>query len=181
MNNLTRRRLLWGLPLATVIVAGGGFASMLSGLYKGSFDPHTIDIPVLNKPIPDFELQPIASYQNFNSLLLKQQQKPVLINFFASWCLPCVSEMPLLQALANHLSIWGIAYKDKTPSINQFLTNHSNPYHYLGQDSDGTIGINWGLSGVPESFLIMPQGIIKWHYAKPLDKTAITSLLQLLK
>ena len=87
--------------------------------------------------------------------------------------------MPILNQLSTRLSIWGIAYKDKNNTINQFLNRHENPYQYLGQDDEGMIGINWGISGVPESFLIIPGGIIRWHYAKPLNKTAVSSLLSL--
>lgn len=179
MKSITRRRLIWGLPLGATVLAGGGFATMLSSLKNGKFDPHKIELPNLNKPIPNFKLKPILSYKNFDSLLLKQQHKPVLINFFASWCLPCISEMPILNQLSTRLSIWGIAYKDKNNTIDQFLNRHENPYQYLGQDDEGIIGINWGISGVPESFLIIPGGIIRWHYAKPLDKTAVSSLLSL--
>lgn len=179
MKPLTRRRLLWGVPFGITILAGGGFATMLSSLRKGNFDPHKIELPTLNKTIPEFTLKPVISYTNFNSSLLKQQSKPILINFFASWCLPCISEMPILKHLSTQLSIWGIAYKDS--AIDQFLVRHDNPYQYLGQDHDGTVGIDWGVSGVPESFLIMPRGILRWHYAKPLDDMAVSSLLQLIK
>ncbi len=182
MNSLTRRRLLWGLPLGITVLAGGGFAKMLSSLRKGKFDPHKIDLPNLNKTIPNFTLEAVSSpYKNFNSSILKQQTKPVLINFFASWCLPCISEMPILKQLASQLSIWGIAYKDKINMIDLFLKHHGNPYQFLGQDNQGNIGIDWGISGIPENFLIIPGGIIRWHYAKPLDYTAISSLLSLVR
>lgn len=181
MNPITRRRLLLGIPLATAALAGGGFVSMLSGLRKGSFDPHAINIPIINRKIPDFSLTPLPNHTVFDSNQLASQQKPVLINFFASWCLPCVGEMPLLQELTRKISIWGIGYKDSANSIEQFLARHANPYTLLGMDQDGMVGINWGISGVPESFLVMPEGIIKWHYPKPLDKTALQVLLSLAK
>jgi len=112
---------------------------------------------------------------------LQRQTKPILINFFASWCIPCLTEMGVLQQLSSHINIWGIAYKDKPEAVSGFLERNGNPYQKIGQDTEGNIGIEWGLSGVPESFLIMPGGIIKWHYPKPLTVASTQTLLSLLQ
>lgn len=181
MQDITRRRLLWSIPFATAAVAGGGFLAMLSGLRKGNFDPREINTPILNKPIPSFTLADQPPSTGFNQQELQQQTKPVLINFFASWCIPCLTEMGVLQQLSNHIAIWGIAYKDKPDAVAGFLQRNGNPYQRIGQDPDGSVGIDWGLSGVPESFLIMPGGIIKWHYPKPLTTTSTQTLLSLVQ
>ncbi|MDI2089828.1 redoxin domain-containing protein [Commensalibacter oyaizuii] len=180
MQEITRRRLLWTVPFAGAAIAGGGFLSMLTGLKKGNFDPHEIKTPILNRPIPDFTLPNQPPSTGFDQTMLKQQNQPILINFFASWCIPCLSEMGVLQQLSSHLKIWGIAYKDKSQNIEGFLQRNGNPYQHIGQDSEGNVGIEWGISGVPESFLIMPGGIIKWHYPKPLTATSTQYLLSLL-
>lgn len=181
MKDITRRRLLWAIPFTTAAVAGGGFLAILSDLGKGKFDPREINTPVLNNPIPHFSLPDQAPSAGFGSQLLQRQTKPILINFFASWCLPCLSEMPLLRQLSAHIDIWGVAYKDRPANIEAFLKRNGNPYRYIGQDPDGTVGINWGISGVPESFLIVPGGIIKWHYPKPLNEFSIDTLLNIFK
>ncbi|EUK18428.1 DsbE family thiol:disulfide interchange protein [Commensalibacter papalotli (ex Servin-Garciduenas et al. 2014)] len=181
MQDITRRRLLWSLPFATAAVAGGGFLAMLSGIRKGNFDPKEINTPILNKPIPAFSLSAQPPSTGFNQQELQQQTEPVLINFFASWCIPCLTEMSMLQQLSSHISIWGIAYKDKQNSVSGFLKRNGNPYQRIGQDNNGNVGIEWGVSGVPESFLVMPGGIIKWHYPKPLTVNSTQTLLSLLK
>lgn len=181
MKDITRRRLLWSLPFGTALVAGGGFLAMLSGIRKGNFDPREINTPILNRPIPTFSLPAQPPSTGFTQQELQQQTKPVLINFFASWCIPCLTEMGVLQQLSSHIAIWGVAYKDKENAVTGFLERDGNPYQRIGQDKDGSVGIEWGLSGVPESFLVMPGGIIKWHYPKPLTVNSTQTLLSLLQ
>ncbi|MCP1230606.1 DsbE family thiol:disulfide interchange protein [Acetobacter indonesiensis] len=181
-ENLTRRRLMMGLPLAGAAVLGVGFWKMLAGMQRGSFNPHDINAPVLNRPVPEFTVPDQAPGQGFSAQDLRGLTKPVLVNFFASWCIPCLAEMPTLMSLKDDLTLWGIAYKDRPENAANFLKHSGNPFTRLGSDHDGRIGMEWGISGVPETFLVGPGGIIRWHTATPLDVDTIrTTLIPLLE
>ncbi|MBM9401806.1 redoxin domain-containing protein [Gluconacetobacter azotocaptans] len=173
----TRRRLLMAAPLVVAGAAGVGFWRMLSGMTQGSFDPHDIHVPVLDRPVPDFALPDQAPGQGFAAADLRALTRPVLVNFFASWCIPCVAEMPMLNALKDRLPIWGIAYKDKPDNAAGFVRRAGNPYARIAGDLPGLTAIDWGVSGVPESFLIGPGGIIRWHTAAPLGEDTIRDTL----
>ncbi|GBQ25118.1 redoxin domain-containing protein [Gluconacetobacter sacchari] len=178
--NPARRRLLMAAPLVVAGGAGVAFWRMLSGMRQGSFDPHDIHAPALDRPVPDFALPGLPPAQGFGAADLRALKAPVLVNFFASWCIPCVAEMPQLNALKDRLPIWGIAYKDKPAEAQGFVRRAGNPYARIASDLSGMTAIDWGVSGVPESFLIGPGGIIRWHSAAALDEaTARRTLLPL--
>lgn len=175
--SMTRRRLLMAAPLVVAGGAGAAFWRMLSGMRQGSFDPHDIHAPALNRPVPDFTLPDQQPGQGFGTTDLRALKVPVLVNFFASWCIPCVAEMPQLNALKARLPIWGIAYKDKPADALGFVRRAGNPYARIASDLAGMTAIDWGVSGVPESFLIGPGGVIRWHSAAALDDTTIQQTL----
>lgn len=89
--------------------------------------------------------------------------------------LPCGNAN--LMGLKDDLPMWGIAYKDRPENAAGFLKHSGNPFTRLGSDRDGRVGIDWGISGVPETFLIGPGGIIRWHSAAPLDVDTIRGTL----
>ena len=167
-RSLPRRRLLTLLPLAGSVAVGAGFWAMLAGMRGGSFDPHDIHAPVLNRPVPDFTLPDQAPGHGFSAADLRAATQPLLVNFFASWCIPCVIEAPILADLRARLPIWGIAYKDRPDDAAGFVTRTGGAYARLATDRSGLTAIDWGVSGVPESFLIRPGGSIAWHIAGPL-------------
>ncbi|MBC6444076.1 MAG: DsbE family thiol:disulfide interchange protein [Alphaproteobacteria bacterium GM202ARS2] len=108
-----------------------------------------------------------------------------VVNFFASWCLPCVAEHPHITALAEHypqvLRV-GIAYKDSPQDAQRWLDTHSNPYTFVALDPVGRNALQWGVSGVPETFLIDTQGRIRYHLRAPIDPVTLTeSLVPLLE
>ena len=90
------------------------------------------------------------------------------VNFFASWCAPCRIEAPVIDELSKILPVIGIAYKDKYSDTKQFLDNFGNPYIETGIDKSGKIAIEWGVYGVPETFLINKKGEIIYRHAGPL-------------
>lgn len=172
-------------PFGVVAAGGVAFWSMLTRMEQGRFDPHDIGNPMLGKPLPQFSFVPVAGGQGFSSadLIQAAHATPVLLNVFASWCIPCAQEAEALQALRDQgVVIWGAtalagAYKDKAEKTQAFLSQYGNPYARLGADPTGSAFIDLGLFGVPESFLIDKDGRIAWHVAGPIDERVIAGPL----
>ncbi len=180
-TDVNRRRLLLLAPLGLVALGGAAFYAMLERMEQGTFDPHAIGDPRVGKPLPKFDLPGVAPAQGFSSTDVQQAaaQQPVLLNFFASWCIPCVQEAAVLATLSQiGLSVWGIAYEDKASATNQFLNRYGNPYARIADDSHGRTAIDFGVYGVPESFLVDSKGIVRWHMAGPLNDDVVRGPLQ---
>ena len=168
------RRLFLAIPFGVAAIGGVSFYAMLQGMQTGDFDPRGIPSQLIDKKLPDFTLP------GFSSADVIAAKSPVVVNFFASWFVPCVEEAPMLLALKQAgVPIWGIAYKDKTPATDAFLTRQGNPYGKLARDAEGTVGIEWGITGVPETYLIDANGIVRWRFTGPLSKTAAEGLAKL--
>ena len=174
----TRRRLLTLAPLGLASAAGLGFWGMLSGMERGSFDPHDIHAPALDRQVPPFALPDQAPGRGFSSAELRAQDAPLLVNFFSSWCVPCVVEAPVIASLSRQLPVWGIAYKDRSDDTAGFVRRSGTAsYARLAADRTGFAAIDWGVSGVPESFLIRPGGSIAWHLPGPLTAEVVAAEL----
>ena len=175
-----RRRLLLLAPLGVAAVGGTAFWTMLSRMETGAFNPRGVPSPLIGKPVPDFALPAQApDGAGFASTDLRAAGRPVLVNFFASWCVPCVIEHPQLMALSREgLPIWGIAYKDKPDAAGGFLARHGNPFARVARDAPGQVAIDWGVYGVPESYLVDAQGLIRWRYAGPLTPEIVADQLR---
>lgn len=168
------RRVLLALPFGVAAVGGGAFYAMLRGMQSGTFDPRGVPSQLIDKPLPDFALT------GFGRAEILAARAPVVLNFFASWCEPCIQEVPQLLVLKQAgLNLWGIAYKDKLPATNAFLQRHGNPYGRIARDDAGTVGIEWGVTGVPETYLIDAAGIVRWRFTGPLSEAAATGLARL--
>jgi len=173
-----RRRPLLLLPAAVVVVAGIGFLELLQRAKEGRYDPHKVPNLLVGHPVPSFTTQPAPPGTGFSAADLRHPAQPVLINFFASWCAPCHAEAPLLMQLKNRgVAIWGIDYSDLKKALGGFLSADGNPFARLGADPNGAAAIAWGISGVPESFLVDRQGIIRWHLGGPLSPPVIANTL----
>ncbi len=111
---------------------------------------------MISKPLPALSLE---------GLKAEDLKGPAVVNFFASWCTPCRAEHSLLIELAeNDVPIYGIAYKDKKADMKRYLEDLGNPYTKIGADIKGRAFIDWGLTGVPESFVIDGEGRIRYHH-----------------
>jgi cytochrome c biogenesis protein CcmG, thiol:disulfide interchange protein DsbE len=173
-----RRRLLFGVPLAVAVLGGEGFYVLLRRMQAQKYDPHALPSPLIGKRPPVFSLPGIAGMQGFSNADIAAPPKPMLVNWFASWCAPCAQEAAMLgQLAAGGLSIWGIAYEDDAQSLQNFLSSNGNPYQRLAADADGTTAINWGVYGVPETYFIDRNGIVRWRYAGALTQDIVTSTL----
>jgi cytochrome c biogenesis protein CcmG/thiol:disulfide interchange protein DsbE len=165
------RRLLLLAPFGFAAAGGIAFYAMLERMQRGTFDPHDIGNPMLNKPMPAFDMPGFSS----KDVMAATQSKPLLLNFFASWCIPCAAEAPVVNAVAQGgMPVWGICYEDKPEKMQGFLDQYGNPYGKIAQDVHGRTAIDFGLYGVPESYLIDRAGIIRWHLAGPLTDEAVT-------
>lgn len=155
------RRLVSLLPFALLIALVVLFVSRLSDPA-----PHQeIRSVLLGKPAPAVQLTPLRNKPALRTEDL-HGPRPILVNFFASWCLPCRVEQPQLMRLSRTLQIpiYGIAWKDSPSNVAAFLQRYGNPYQRVGIDESGRTGINWGITGVPESFIITPQGRIAYRH-----------------
>ena len=174
---MTRRQALMLAPLGVAVAAGGGFYAMLRGMERGSFNPRATGDPLLNHPVPDFALPAQPPGAGFGSADLRAANGPVLVNFFASWCVPCLVEHPQLMTLGKELPIWGIAYKDTADRVDTLLGRDGNPYARVGRDAPGRVAIDFGITGVPETFLVS-AGLIRWHFPGPLTPEAVEDQLR---
>ncbi|MFC1664194.1 DsbE family thiol:disulfide interchange protein [Pseudomonadota bacterium] len=133
-----------------------------------SLNPREIPSPLIGKPVPEFDL-PAVQGRNLplSSKALKGEVS--LVNIFASWCVACVSEHPLLLKLQQQkrVPIHGINYKDQQKDAAQWLDKLGDPYTMTGADVNGRVGIDWGVYGVPETFVIDKQGRIAYKQIGP--------------
>ena len=179
------RRLLFVLPLIVLAVLVGIFSLGLNP----NRDPRAIDSPLIGKKIASFTAPAFAADQPgiADSDLLSGAYKGqvVAINFFASWCVPCRAEHPLLKRLSDEagIPVLGLAWKDKKDALQGFLDELGNPYARIGTDDNGRIGIvDFGITGVPETFIIDKQGIIRDRIGGPVSDDLIESqVLPLIK
>ncbi|MDB5369690.1 MAG: DsbE family thiol:disulfide interchange protein [Roseomonas sp.] len=170
MPGFNRRRALMLAPLGLALAAGGGFYAMLRGMGTGSYDPHGVPSVLVGRNAPPFTLPPLAAsnLEGFSDATLRDLPAPVLVNFWASWCVPCIVEHPQLMRLARDgVPVFGVNYKDKPADAATFLARHGNPFARLGRDEPGRVAIDWGVYGVPETYLLDRRGIVRWRWPGP--------------
>ena len=174
MDAITRRRLLMLTPLAFAAAAGGGFWGLLMRMQEGSYDPHTLPSMLVGKPLPAFALPGLPPSAGFSNLDVTAQGRPALVNFFASWCIPCIEEAPALMQLKNEcVPIWGIAYKDKPDATAAFLQQHGDPFVRVARDEPGRVAVDFGLYGVPETYVVDPGGTVRLRWAGGLSDAVV--------
>ena len=182
MTPLQRRAILLA-PLGVAAVGGAGFWVLLDRLREGTYDPHGVPSVLIGKPLPSFSLPGQPPGQGFSSADIVASGKPAVVNFFASWCVPCVEEAPTLDALQQQgVPLWGIAYKDKADATARFLDQYGNPYLRVARDEPGRVAIDFGVYGVPETYLVDRAGIVRWRWAGGLSDIVVKqSLAPMLK
>ena len=164
-------RWLYLVPVAIFAVVAGYFAV---GLTR---DPGTLPSALLDKPAPEFALPPLIP-EKPGLATADLKGKPVLVNVWASWCVPCRAEHPLLIRLAREVPIFGFNYKDKAEDAKRFLAELGDPYVRIGTDPSGRAGIDWGVYGVPETFVIDADGRIRHRHVGPLTERAIAETIR---
>jgi len=179
----TRKRGFPWLVLLPIVIFAGLAAIFTAQLMSGK-DPATIPSVMVGKKAPRFDAKPLPD--------LVQDGKPVpglssadlsghvtVVNVFASWCVPCRDEHPLLLRLAQDkdIRLVGLNYKDDPANALRFLGQFSNPFAAVGTDPTGRIGIDWGVYGVPETFVIAPDGTIAYKFIGPLNEQSLADTL----
>jgi len=158
------RRWLHLLPvgLFVIVVAALGW-----GLGR---DSSVLPSALVGKPAPDFVLPPIPGRDDHGFSRADLGGRPVLVNVWASWCVPCRAENPVLLRLvrAEGVTIHGVNYKDKAEDAREFLRTLGDPFTYIGRDADGRVGIEWGVYGVPETFVVDARGVIRYRHVGPM-------------
>ena len=172
------KRALFLLPLLIFLIVVGYFSVSL----RPGHDIHELPSAMIEKPAPAFDL---AGLDGDRKLALDGLMgHPFVVNFFASWCVPCRMEHPLLMRLSaqDHLPLYGIAYKDKPQDSTHLLAEFGDPYRQVGVDRDGRVGLDFGVYGVPETYVIDSAGRIRQRFVGPLTaETVNKQLLPLLK
>ena len=174
-----RRNLIVLLPLIAFLALAALFYFRL-----GSGDASRIPSALLGRPVPQTDLPPLEG--------LTRDGKPVpgltsaalngevtLVNVWASWCVPCHDEVPFLDQLAKdkRIRLAGINYKDQPDNARRFLNRYGNPFNAAGVDVSGRASIEWGVYGVPETFLVGRDGRIAYKLVGPISADILTRVL----
>jgi cytochrome c biogenesis protein CcmG, thiol:disulfide interchange protein DsbE len=169
------------LPLVFFVLLAALF---LIRLFAG--DASRIPSALIGKPAPNFNLPALEGLENAPGLTTEDLRRGhvSLVNIFASWCAPCRQEHPLLMAMARDeklkekgVEIYGLSYKDEAANALAFLQEGGNPFKRVGVDSAGRTAIDFGVYGVPETFVIKGDGTIAYKFIGPLTPSAIATVL----
>ena len=170
--------------IARLTMAPAAIFAVLAGLFfigLKSDDPSIVPSALVGKPVPQFELPPLEGLDlpGLKSADL-QGGKVSLVNIWASWCGPCRLEHPVLMELAkrNDIFVAGINYKDEPANARRFLSSLGVPYKAVGVDEKGRASIDWGVYGVPETFVVDGKGIIRFKWVGPISEEAARSRLE---
>lgn len=139
-----------------------------------TLNPREVPSPLIDKPAPGFTLAQLHAPEK--SVTLEDLRGQVwLLNVWASWCTPCLEEHPYFVELARtgEVPIFGLNYKDRREAALKWLARHGDPYRLIVQDGDGRVGIDYGVYGVPETFIIDRQGIIRYKHVGPVDREVL--------
>ncbi|WP_122861225.1 DsbE family thiol:disulfide interchange protein [Pseudomonas viridiflava] len=158
------RRWIMVLPLVVFL---GVAAVLFRGLY---LDPAEFPSSMIDKPFPDFTLREVQSERTLTRADLLG--KPALVNVWATWCIACRVEHPVLNRLAQQgVLIYGVNYKDTNADALKWLKDFHDPYRLNIRDDEGSLGLNLGVYGAPETFLIDAKGVIRHKYVGVIDDT----------
>lgn len=165
-------RLVFLLPVVTFL---GLVVAFSVSLHQ---DPSIVPSPLIGKPVPTFNLPPVQGHgPGLSSDDLKGTVS--LVNVFASWCVACREEHPLLMRLKTQaiVAIDGIDYKDKPEDAERWLDTMGDPYTRTGADLDGRVAINWGVYGVPETYVVDPEGRIAYKQIGPINERVLSETI----
>jgi cytochrome c biogenesis protein CcmG/thiol:disulfide interchange protein DsbE len=178
--NLRRRRIIVATPLVVFLALAALFLFRL-----GDGDPSTLPSALIGHPAPQTLLPPVAGLEHDGMPLpgldpAKFKGAVTIVNVWASWCVPCRDEAPMLMQLAqdNRIHLVGINYKDDAENARRFLGRFGNPYAAAGADQNGRAGIEWGVYGVPENFVVGRDGRIAYKLVGPITDGNYNTVLK---
>lgn len=157
---------------ARLLIPLGIFAALVALLGYGlTRDPDRVPSPLVGKPVPEFTVPRLAQPDARLSPADLEGQA-YLLNVWASWCIPCLEEHPVLMTAADELDVTvvGLNYKDKRADARQWLREHGDPFRLSGFDGQGKAGLGLGVTGVPETFLVDRSGVIRRKFVGPLSR-----------
>jgi cytochrome c biogenesis protein CcmG/thiol:disulfide interchange protein DsbE len=167
------KKLLFAVPLLLLVGLVAVFALTINR------DPSLVRSVLIDKPAPSFALPPVEGMDvpGFDTAALSGA--PTVVNVFASWCIPCRAEHPLLEALKAETGVrlFGINHSDAPENARAFLAELGNPYDAIGADRDRRVSIDWGVYGVPETFVVDGKGTITFKHVGPLTAEAVEAEL----
>jgi cytochrome c biogenesis protein CcmG/thiol:disulfide interchange protein DsbE len=172
-----KRRLAVALPLLIFV----GMAAFLGWRLSLGRDPSIVPSALIGHPAPAFNLPAVPGVDRpgLSDADLRKGGVTV-VNIFASWCAPCRMEHPVLRKLAENealkamgVRLVGVNYKDDPANAAKFLADGGDPYAAIGMDSSGRVGIDWGLTGVPETFIVRGDGTIAYKFIGPITEEAL--------
>ena len=169
-----RRRWLAFVPLAVFIGLATLFLIGLQG------DPQKLPSALIGKPVPDFSLGALEGIDRPGLATADLSGAVTVVNVFASWCIPCHEEHPQLVELArdSRIRMAGINQKDQPENARRFLERNGNPYQRVGVDPNGRAAIEWGVYGVPETFIVGRDGRILYKHVGPITPQILTARIK---
>ena len=171
------------IPVALFAVLGLLLGYAIYEMQRGDYSPRTIPSPLIGKPLPALTLPTVADPKREVGPA-QLRGRVYLLNVWASWCVSCREEHPLLNELARNktVTLIGLNYKDQRVDALAWLKDMGNPYETSLSDLDGRFGIEIGVYGVPETFVIDKEGVIRYKHIGPLTPAALEQkLLPLIK
>lgn len=168
------------MKLLRVLLPLGIFIVLLVFLGRGLWlDPKTVPSPLIGKPAPDFQLPRLDD----PTRMVRRDEllgEVWMLNVWASWCAPCREEHPLVIDIAQRklVPVIGLNYKDTRPAATNWLANLGDPYRASLMDADGRVGIDFGVYGVPETFIIDRQGIVRMKHVGPLTPAVVREQIE---
>ena len=164
-----KRVLLAVLPLVVLVGLIAVFALSMNR------DPSLVQSVLIDKPAPEFTLKMVdgTGVEGFDTASLKGEV--TVVNVFASWCIPCREEHPMLEKLKAETGVrlFGINQRDAADNAVAFLSELGNPYDKVGADTDNRVSIDWGVYGVPETFIVDAQGVITFKHVGPMSPDSV--------
>ena len=181
-SNETPRSSRWLMALPLIVFAA---LAAIFWFRLGSGDPSRIPSALIGRPVPQTPLPPLEGLTDNGAAIpgldpATFKGKVSVVNVWASWCVPCHDEAPLLTELGRdkRLQIVGINYKDAADNARRFLGRYGNPFGIVGVDVNGRASIEWGVYGVPETFIVGREGTIVYKLVGPVTADNINTVLR---